>query len=114
MADAQKPKPNNLRSALLAFGSVALMLGGLAVGKQTLGAKPGGRCNQTDDVFACQWGGVCIGRTCYQKCADDSDCPATWHCGVTDVTVETQNTFSTDQRADTERICFGPKSASKK
>jgi hypothetical protein len=114
MTNATKPKPSNLRNAFMAFGAVALMLVALAGGKQILGSKPGDHCDQTNDVFTCKWGSVCIGRTCYQSCANDSDCPATWHCGKTDVTVETQNTFSKDERADTERICFAPKGASKR
>jgi hypothetical protein len=113
MADAPKPKQNNLRTALLSFGSVALMLAALAGGKQVLGASAGEHCDQTNDVFTCKWGSVCIGRACYRTCSNDGDCPASWHCGKTDVTVETQNTFSKDERADTERICFAPKGASK-
>jgi hypothetical protein len=86
----------------------------LAGGKQALGAKPGDHCNQTDDVFTCKWGGVCIGRTCYRSCKNDGDCPSDWHCGNAGVTVETQHTFSTDKRDDTERICFAPKDSSTK
>lgn len=115
MAGDRKPKSkNNARTVLLSFGFVALMLAALAGGKQVLGAKPGEHCNQTDDVFTCKWGAVCIGRTCYQKCTTDGDCPASWHCGTTDVTIEIQNTFSKDEQADTERICFAPKGTAKK
>jgi hypothetical protein len=109
MATASKPKQNNLRNALLAFGFVGLMLAALAGGKQALGAKPGDHCNQTDDVFTCKWGAVCIGRTCYKSCSNDGDCPSGWTCGTTDVTVETQHTFTRDKRDDKERICFAPK-----
>ena len=107
--DGAKPKRNRMLTALLAFGFVGLMLGGLAGAKQAFGAKPGEHCNQTDDLFTCKWGGVCIGRTCYASCSKDSDCPSNWHCGTTDVTVTTQRTFGTDKHDGTEKICFAPK-----
>jgi hypothetical protein len=114
MAVAGKPKQNNRRAAWLGFGFIVFMLAGLAVGKQVLGGEPGARCNQDEDVFRCKWGSVCIGRKCYQKCSQDSDCPADWHCGNTDVTVETQTTFTKSERSGTEQICFAPKGSSKK
>ena len=103
-----------MRTALMAFGAVGVMLAALAGAKQVLGAKTGDHCNQTDDVFTCKWGSVCIGRTCYKSCSTDSDCPPEWHCGNAAVTVETQRTFSKEERAATERICFAPQAAAAK
>jgi secreted trypsin-like serine protease len=114
MSNTNKPTPNHVRNALLAFGFVGFMLAALAGGKQVLGAKPGDQCNQTDDLFTCKWGSVCIGRTCYKSCSNDGDCPSGWTCANTDVTVETQHTFTKDKRDDKERICFAPKTPSAK
>jgi hypothetical protein len=90
------------------------MLGALAGGKQVFGSNPGDRCNQTEDLFTCKWGGVCIGSTCYQSCSEDSDCPSEWHCGITEVTFETQRMLSSDKRDGTKSICFAPKDTAKK
>jgi hypothetical protein len=95
-------KEQKIAIGFLVFG-IPVLLGLVAGGKQAFGGKPGERC---EDLSGCQFGNVCIGHRCYEKCTSDADCPSTSHCGTTNVTVTRQGTFGTDSQDSSERICF--------
>ncbi len=91
---------------VILVGGFGLLVGALWCVRELTGSKVGEKC---DDANSCVNGAICIGRRCRRSCAKDSDCPAEWTCGNTNVWVTTSGLFQkSDLKTGKERICFSP------
>jgi hypothetical protein len=95
-----------LKLGAFLVGGFGVLVGALWLLKAATGAKVGEKC---DDANSCTNGAVCISQRCQRSCSKDSDCPAQWTCGNTDVWVTTSGLFqSSHLTTGSEKICFSP------
>jgi hypothetical protein len=88
-------------------GFVGLTAGGLYGYGALFGGKIGEHCEES---VGCMTHGVCISHRCQQRCDENSDCGAGYHCGTAQVKIVREEPLGDDDvTPSTEKICFANK-----